>query len=432
MSEIIFSCTLCGFESAKWLGQCRECGEWNTFVEKELPSFSTKSAKGKGNVLPSAPSKRLPDIPVGNDDRISTGISELDRALSGGLVRGQVVLLAGNPGIGKSTLVLQLAGAWKGKVLYVSAEESETQLAIRAKRLRVANEQVHVSASGQIDGVFSESDTSLLVIDSIQSVFTGESTSRTGSVSQMLLCVQKCVTYCKSNGVPCVIIGHVTKDGMVAGPKILEHLVDTVCYFEGDKEHAYRLLRIHKNRFGDDSEVGMFEMKSDGLSSIKNPAGYFIPENPSNNSGVAYTVTLAGNRPIILEIQSLVTKTHFGYPKRTANGVSLNKLQLLCAVLEKRMKVPLGEYDVYLNVMAGFVLHEPAGDLAMCASILSAYHDKPLPPQGLFWGEVGLSGEVRSVVSEERRIKEATLLQRTPLVSAKQISHISKLPSYLQ
>ena len=402
----VFVCKDCGYESPRWEGQCRGCGLWNTFEQIEIVT-STKS--GVKLSTGRAKAKNLSQIDVKLFNRTKTGISELDRTLGGGLVTGQVILLGGTPGIGKSTILLQLANSFAGNVLYASGEESETQIALRSQRLGIKKD-IDIISTNRIEDILGAFSHQLLIVDSIQVMSSEGLTSQAGSVSQVRECASMVISKAKKEGFPVVIVGHITKDGSIAGPKVLEHMVDTVLYLEGDKSHLFRMLRVHKNRFGDDLEVGIFQMEQFGLVGVANPAQILLGDASSNNSGTAIALVLEGSRPLAIEVQALTVKTSFGYPKRAASGFSLNRLQLLCAVIQKRLNLNLLDQDVYVNVASGLNIKEPAVDLAICAAIISSFKGKSVERGKAFFGEVGLSGEIRNVTSAERRIKEGKLL----------------------
>jgi len=429
-TKTIFVCKECGNEYPVWQGKCQSCGAWNSLAPVESFTGRNKSKIERGNVGKSSKPQKLSEITVDNSERYKTGINELDGVLSGGFVKGQVILLAGDPGIGKSTILMQIAGNFDKKVLYVSGEESEGQVAIRAKRLSV-NNQVEILSTNAIEEVFANIDHDLVIIDSIQTLYSQTVETSAGSIAQIRECTFKLVEYAKSHDVVIVLVGHITKEGTVAGPKLLEHMVDTVLYLDGDKNHIFRILRVQKNRFGDDSEIGIFEMTASGLVAVSNPSAVLLDQKSSQYSGTAIAVIIEGNRPLALEVQALTTKTAFGYPKRTANGFSLNKLQLLCAVIQKRTNINLFDQDVYINVTAGINSKDPAIDLAVCAAIISSVLDKNIPLDSVFFGEIGLGGEVRKVLLKEKRIKEVKKLGFKNIYLSENIGHISLLPNLI-
>ena len=426
--DIVFVCDDCGNESSTWQGQCRACGAWNSYKEFKAENISEEIVS---QGLFSSKPKFLKDINLSTQDRIKTNISEFDNTLGGGFVTGQVVLLGGHPGIGKSTLILQIANNFKGKVLYVSGEESESQVGLRASRLGVDNDELEIVSTNNIESVLSILDHGLLIIDSIQTMVVPSTASSAGSLNQIRDCTYRLVGAAKQRNIPVIIIGHITKEGMIAGPKLLEHMVDTVLYLEGEKSSMFRMLRVYKNRFGDDSEVGLFEMKSSGMEGVKDPYLFMARDLDNKTSGNAICIILEGKRPLAIEVQALVTKSSFGYPKRTANGFSINRLQLLCAVLEKKAGVNLSDQDVYLNIASGLHVKEPGVDLAVCAAIISSFKDKAVKDKTVFFGEVGLSGEVRPVMAEDRRLKEAKNLGLDNCVYSKKSRNILSLQAFL-
>ncbi|HXX32724.1 MAG TPA: DNA repair protein RadA [Myxococcaceae bacterium] len=405
-----FSCQACGFQAPKWLGKCPDCGAWNTLVEEAAPSTERRPAWGASGGA-SRP-VRLVDVPSEAEPRRPTGLHELDRVLGGGVVPGSLVLLGGDPGIGKSTLLLQaverLAGA--GAVLYVSGEESLQQTRMRAERLGVAAPALHVFAETDADRVLATAEALspvALVVDSIQTMHLAELGSAPGTLSQVREVAGRLMAYAKRSGVPTFLVGHVTKDGSIAGPRVLEHMVDTVLYFEGERGHPFRILRAHKNRFGSTNEIGVFEMKGTGLSEVDDPSALFLAERPSGQAGSAVTATLSGTRPLLVEVQALVAPAGYGTARRTAIGVDSNRVALLAAVLEKKEEVQLTGCDLFVNVAGGLSLSDPASDLAVCAALVSSLRNLPLDPQTLVLGEVGLAGEVRAVAQPEPRLAEA-------------------------
>jgi DNA repair protein RadA/Sms len=405
--KILYQCQSCGYSSPKWLGKCPDCGEWNSFTEEQRVT----KLKRKSVAEPVA----LPDITASHGSRVSTGIRELDRTLGGGVVMGSVVLIGGDPGIGKSTLTLQsLRGLTKlGKVLYVSGEESPEQIKIRADRLEIDSGEIILLPETSLEGIISSVQKlkpRVLIIDSIQTIFSLELPSAPGSVSQIRECSTKLMFLAKKNGIPLFIIGHVTKEGAIAGPKVLEHIVDTVLYFEGDKGNPFRILRAVKNRFGSTNEIGVFEMQESGLQEVDNPSQLFLSEKPENVPGSVVTVSLEGTRPLLVEIQALVTASSFGVPRRTAIGVDYNRINLLVAVLDKRLGMQLGGMDIYVNVVGGLKIDEPAIDMGIIAAIASSFKNQSIDSALFTFGEVGLSGELRAISQPDIRIKEASKL----------------------
>lgn len=409
-AKTIFVCNNCGYETAKWLGKCPACNEWNSLVEEKIQKTSdgifAKDEKKKVS-KPMA----LNTVEGKETSRTSTGFEELDRVLGGGIVRGSLILVGGEPGIGKSTLILQLCDKVKGegKVLYVSGEESAEQIKIRADRLNIHNEDIMFLGETDIDIIQSnilEMNPKLVIIDSIQTMYSDEITSAAGTVSQVREITGRIMKLCKSNNITTIIIGHVTKEGNIAGPRVLEHMVDTVLYLEGERYFSYRILRSVKNRFGSTNEVGMFEMQNEGMMEILNPSTVLISERDDNPAGSVIVATMEGTRPLLVELQALTSTSVFGLPRRTANGVDYNRLTLLMAVLEKKAGMNLGNQDVYLNVVSGIKISEPAVDLGMILSVASSFKNLSIPNDTVVVGEVGLTGEVRSVNLIDKRLKE--------------------------
>ncbi|HEV8339814.1 MAG TPA: DNA repair protein RadA [bacterium] len=409
-----YTCQSCGYASPKWLGRCPDCGEWNTFVEEAAPQSSPRSrprgSAGAAQVISAA------DVPVELEPRQATGIGEFDRVLGGGIVPGSLVLIAGEPGAGKSTIASQVAArlaADDAPVLYVSGEESVRQARMRMERLGPIPPGLLLLAENDLDAISAAIEgrsPTLSVIDSIQSVYRPDLPSAPGSVGQVRECTGSLLTLAKGRGISMLIVGHVTKEGTLAGPRVLEHLVDTVLYFEGDRHHAYRVLRATKNRFGSTNEIGVFEMGPAGLTEVSNPSAAFLAERPAETSGSAVVCALEGTRPLLLEVQSLVTPTPFGMPRRTAAGVDYNRLLLLLAVLERRAGLHLASHDVYASVTGGMTVDDPAADLGIAAAVASAFRDRPVDPGTVILGEVGLAGEVRAVRQAARRAAEAARL----------------------
>jgi DNA repair protein RadA/Sms len=405
-----FTCQSCGFQSAKWLGRCPDCSGWNTLVEEAAPAEERRPAWGAsgGATRP----VKLVDVESEAEERRRTGIGELDRVLGGGVVPGSLVLLGGDPGIGKSTLLLsaveRLAAA--GPVLYVSGEESLRQTKMRADRLGVRSAAVHLFAETDAEKVLTTAESlrpAALVVDSIQTMFLAELGSAPGTLSQVREVAGRLMAYAKRSGVPTFLVGHVTKDGSIAGPRVLEHMVDTVLYFEGERGHPFRILRAHKNRFGSTNEIGVFEMKGSGLEEVADPSALFLAERQAGKPGSAVTATLSGTRPLLVEVQALVAPTGYGTARRTAIGVDGNRVALLAAVLEKKEDVQLTGCDTFVNVAGGMTLSEPAADLAVCAALVSSLRNLAVPQDVLVLGEVGLAGEVRAVAQMDARLAEA-------------------------
>ena len=419
-----FFCSECGYESAKWLGQCPGCREWNTFVEEPV----TKTGRAVRITNTKKPSL-LKDISTKEEARMTTGFRELDRVLGGGIVRGSLTLIGGDPGIGKSTILLQVCKNLSDqgrKVLYISGEESLKQIKIRADRIGQFNDNIRLFCETDlelIEQTLRDEKPDVAVIDSIQTIYNSDVSSAPGSVSQVRESTNILMQTAKTENISIFVVGHVTKEGVVAGPRVLEHMVDTVLYFEGDRHASYRILRGVKNRFGSTNEIGVFEMCQNGLQEVKNPSEYMLNGRPENASGSVVACTIEGTRPILAEIQALVCRTNFGMPRRTAAGTDYNRVNLLMAVLEKRLGFHMGEFDAYVNVAGGIKINEPALDLGIVMAIISSYRDLPIDEKTIVFGEVGLSGEVRAVNMAERRVAEAVKLGFTrcimPAVSRK-------------
>ncbi len=414
--KTIYVCSNCGESSPRWMGRCPSCGAWNTMVEDVVvpePKAAARSASARPSGVTSITARRLSEVSTTEEkSRIVTGISELDRVLGGGVVLGSVVLLGGEPGAGKSTLLLQLCGAISDRcqVLYITGEESVRQIKLRADRLQVPQQNIHLAAETDIDdicGLIEQTKPDLVVIDSIQTMHCNDVSSSAGSVSQVKECSARLLTVAKSCEIPTFIVGHVNKDGAIAGPKVMEHIVDTVLYFEGDKTLPYRVLRAVKNRYGSTNEIGMFDMTGHGLTEIENPSQVLLEGRPLGTSGNCVACTMEGTRPILSEVQALVTKSSFNVPRRTASGFDFNRANLLVAVLEKRAGYFFGSLDVYLNIVGGLELDETACDLAVCLAMVSSMLDKPIDDKTVAIGEVGLGGEVRNVTFLELRLREA-------------------------
>jgi len=418
-AETVFFCKNCGYESAKWLGQCPACHEWNSMTE--APGRDRGAAKtGRGITSGRAASRPAPvsldAIELSAEQRTGSGSSEFDRVLGGGIVKGSLVLVGGDPGIGKSTILLQTARAisLKGsEILYVSGEESEKQIKMRAMRLGDFGPGFRLFCDTSLDDavdIIQESKPDFVIIDSIQTMMNAGIESASGSVSQVRESTAILMRIAKGMGITIFIVGHVTKDGSVAGPKVLEHMVDTVLYFEGDLQGSYRILRAVKNRFGSTNEIGVFEMRQDGLREVENPSEYMLSGRAIGASGNVVTCVIEGTRPLLIEIQALVTDTNFGFPKRQATGLDYNRVSLLMAVLEKRVGLRLSQSDAYVNIAGGLRVSEPATDLAVVIAVISSFRDAPVAGDTAAFGEVGLSGEVRAVSLCERRVNEAAKL----------------------
>ncbi|MGM9568744.1 MAG: DNA repair protein RadA [Phascolarctobacterium sp.] len=420
-----FVCQSCGYTTAKWLGRCPECGAWDSLVEEAEVTTNSRSAK---SYLPTSSEKIKPrtiaSVAQVKVERLATGIHEFDRVLGGGVVPGSLVLLGGTPGIGKSTILLD-AGLRFGqrgiKVLYVSGEESEEQTAMRAVRLggAQANENLLIMTATDLDAILAQANAvqpQLLIIDSIQTMYNAELPTAAGSVGQVRECTAKLLQFAKTTNIAVMVIGHVTKDGNIAGPRLLEHMVDVVLQFEGDRSYAFRVLRALKNRFGSTEESGIFSMEAGGLAEVANPAGLFLEDRDGEAAGSLIGACMEGNRPIMVEFQALVAKTPYGMPRRTAVGFDYNRVNMLLAILERRFGLDFGMYDAYVNVVGGMRVSEPAADLAVAAALVSSYRNRPVPKGVLCFGEVGLTGEVRRVSAPERRILDGVNLGFTKFI----------------
>ena len=412
-TKSVYFCSDCGYESPKWLGKCPGCGEWNTFVEEKVSAKPGKSAR-KGLVRSSTP-VRLSEIEVKEEMRVKMPSSELNRVLGGGLVAGSLTLIGGEPGIGKSTLLLQnILSIRNRRILYVSGEESASQLKLRADRLGKISEDTFILCETNLDNIFTQIENvspSLIVVDSIQTICSSEIESAAGSVSQVRECAASLLRYAKESGVPVILVGHINKDGAIAGPKVLEHIVDTVLQFEGDRQYLYRILRSIKNRFGSTNEIGIYEMAQKGLKEVKNPSEMLLSENRDEEmSGIAIGVTMEGIRPFMVEVQALVSSAAYGTPQRSVTGFDQRRLNMLLAVLEKRAKFKLSQKDVFLNIAGGLKVADPALDMAVVAAIMSSNFDISIERKWAFAGEVGLSGEIRTVTRIEQRVSEAQKL----------------------
>jgi len=414
--KTVFVCQSCGYESAKWLGRCPGCSNWNTFVEeKQIESNLSDSQNFRQLTGFSSGTFALNDVSVKSFERVKTGISEFDNMIGGGIVPGSLILLGGAPGIGKSTLMLQISSALSqnGTVLYISGEESLSQVKSRAERLKVSKGNIFLASETNLENIIdaiNKTEPAFLVIDSIQTTYHPEFTSAPGSVGQIRECSAELLRIAKSKHITVFLLGHVTKDGDLAGPRILEHIVDTVLYFENEKQQVYRILRAYKNRFGPTSEIGIFEMKGDGLSEVENPSLIFIGERSNNVAGNIITSSMEGTRPLLLEIQSLVSRTNFGFPRRMVSGYDLNRITIIIAVLEKRIGIPLENQDVFVNVAGGIKIKETAADLAIACAVASANGNFICPPKTIVFGEVGLTGEVRAVGQIKERLAESEKL----------------------
>ena len=407
-NKINFLCSACGDDFPKWNGQCPSCKEWGTLSEFKVLS------KKKNFIKEFRDYKPLNDIlETKPGDRLTTGIIEADRVLGGGLLPGSLLLLGGSPGVGKSTLALHICSGINNPVLYVSAEESEEQVAIRAKRINVESNNLHLSSENDLNGILTHIDKiapSLVIIDSIQTILNSDLDSLPGSPSQIRDCGQKFLEISKQNNVIIIIVGHVTKEGTIAGPKMLEHMVDTVLYLEGDDRYEHRILRSAKNRFGATNEVGIFHMNEDGLNEVSNPSEMFLSERSKNIPGTCIYPSLEGTRPILIEVQALVSTSNFGTPQRNVNGFDFRRLAMLLAVLEKRMELIMGVKDVFINLVGGLKVDDPAADLSILCAIASSFMDKPINENIVFIGEIGLAGEIRSISRLGHRLAEVEAL----------------------
>ena len=411
----VYVCSECNYQSAKWLGKCPSCGEWNTLEEQTVQN-ETKSKAAAPYSGKASPAVKLSELDEPNYMRMSSGTEEFDRVLGGGIVNGSVVLLSGEPGIGKSTLLMQICGKLcesSKKVLYVSGEESPSQLKMRAKRLSVNSDNMYVQTETVLDRIVEEIeklDPDIVIADSVQTLYSDTSSSSPGSITQVKECASRLISIAKNEGISVILVGHVNKDGGIAGPKVLEHMVDTVLHFEGDRENSFRIIRAIKNRFGSTNEIGVFEMTGSGLYQVTNPSEALLAGRPRNVSGNCAVCVMEGSRPIIAEIQALVATTVFPSPKRASNGFDHNRLFLLLAVLEKRLGLRFSTSDAYLNVIGGLRLVDTAADLGAALSLISCIKDKPLPDDMIALGEIGLSGECRAVPFAEQRVREAERL----------------------
>lgn len=417
--KTVFFCKECGNESPKWLGQCPACKAWDSYVEEPVAP-KTAAGRGSGVGVTRTGARNVPvalsKIEMHEDERTVTGLEEFDRVLGGGIVDASLILVGGDPGIGKSTLLLQVCkilAEQNRKVLYISGEESLRQIKMRAERLGNFEHELSLLAETSLDSIeeiITETKPEYVVIDSIQTMYREDIASAPGSVSQVRETTSALLRIGKSLGITIFIVGHVTKEGVVAGPRVLEHMVDTVLYFEGDNSSSYRILRAVKNRFGSTNEVGVFEMQSGGLREVRNPSEYMLQGHPVGEPGSVIAASLEGTRPILLEVQALVSKTTFNIPRRTAAGVDANRVNLLMAVIEKRLGIQLGFCDAYVNIAGGMRVGEPALDLAVVTAVLSSYKSRPVPENSIVFGEVGLTGEVRGVAQAEARVNEAISL----------------------
>ncbi len=417
-----YACQACGYHSPKWLGRCPECGAWDALTEERLAP-TDRSGPLRGMDFAQSTPIPIGEVALAEQERCSTCIGEFDRVLGGGLVAGSLVLIGGDPGIGKSTLMLQalhgMAAAGQ-KVLYVSGEESVQQLRMRSRRLAAAAPQLLVVSEIDVDAILrmvADTQPQVLVIDSIQTMYSSELTSAPGSIGQVRDSAMRLMLNAKKSGIPTLLVGHVTKDGAIAGPKLLEHMVDTVLYFEGDRNHVFRVLRAVKNRFGSTNEIGVFEMQAEGLMQVANPSAVFLSERPNDTPGSVVTASMEGTRPILVELQALVSSTHLGTPRRTVLGLDPHRVALLVAVMEKKLGLNLTSHDIFVNVAGGVKIDEPAVDLGVLAAVASSFLDKAVPGPTLVLGEVGLAGEVRAIGNLEIRLGEAGKLGFTRCIA---------------
>lgn len=411
--RVRYTCQQCGADSGRWFGRCTDCGAWNTCVEETATAASPSQKKQREGLIKANPPVPITAVVGGQDERISTAIAEFDRTLGGGIVTGLAALVGGDPGIGKSTLLLQAVSqlALSGfKVLYVSAEESPRQTRMRAQRVGALAEELLLVSESNLDlicGYIEDIQPVAVVVDSIQTIFNPDLQSAPGSVGQVRECAARLVSLAKRTGTAIFLVGHVTKEGTVAGPRVLEHLVDTVLYLEGERHGAFRILRAAKNRFGSTNEIGIFEMREAGMVEVPNPSQIFLPDRNENREGAVTICTVEGTRPLLVEVQALVAKSNFGYPQRVANGFDTRRMAILVAVLEKRSGLQLGSEDIFLNVAGGLRLDEPAVDLGVALAMVSSFRTKQVPHDTVVFGELGLGGEIRPVGQIERRIAEA-------------------------
>ena len=434
-ANTVFFCKECGYESAKWLGRCPGCNNWNTFVEEKVVKKSSSKSSTRSFATPfheKAEVKKLNEIVISKTVRISSGFEELDRVLGNGLVEGSLNLIGGEPGIGKSTLIMQVCGnlAKTGKVLYVSGEESEVQVKMRADRLKVVSDEILFLSETNISEIESKIEMvepKFCIIDSIQTMYDEEISSVPGSVSQVKEVTARMMYLAKKKGITVIVIGHVTKDGVIAGPRILEHMVDTVLYIEGERFFSHRIVRGVKNRFGSTNEIGIFDMQDIGMVEVNNMSEVFLSDAPQNLPGTCIVATVEGTSTILLEVQALTSHSYYNIPRRVANGIDMNRLSMILAVLEKRCHINLGTQDVYINVIGGIRIDEPAVDLAVAMAIVSSYKNIVIDNKTVFIGEVGLTGEIRSINQFEKRVKEVEKMGYQKIIgNCKQIENLKK------
>ena len=448
-AKTIYCCQTCGYQTPKWMGKCPDCGTWDSIVEERAAAGSFLNG-GRTLTKPQTAPVAIDSIELGKENRLLTDIREFDRVLGGGLVPGTLVLIGGDPGIGKSTLMLQVLYGLANqghKVLYISGEESNRQIRLRSQRLDTISSELMVVSEVEIEPILAmihSVQPRVLVIDSIQTMYNAELTSAPGSVSQVRESTVRLMLMAKKTGIPTLLVGHVTKDGAIAGPKLLEHMVDTVLYFEGDRNHIFRILRAVKNRFGSTNEIGVFEMKDQGLDEVANPSAVFLSERPANAPGSAVTASMEGTRPILVELQALASSTSFGTPRRTILGLDPNRVALLAAVMEKQLGMHLMGYDIFMNVAGGVKVIEPAVDMAIVSAIASSFLDKPVSGGTVVIGEVGLTGEVRAVGQIDKRVAEAkkmgfkrclvpgSNLKRIPDIDGIEVAGIETVPDAVE
>lgn len=434
-SRYIYTCNQCGYESSKWNGKCPSCGAWNSFEEELADSTPASSGRSSAQAAADLTHKilELENIGVDSDVRYDTGIGELNRVLGGGLVKGSLVLLGGEPGIGKSTLLLQICQflGEEHSILYVSGEESARQIKLRAQRLGVDTENLYILTATDAESISAtivNAIPDIVIIDSIQTMSIGRITSSPGSLTQVRECTNLFMHTAKSQEIPIIIVGHVNKDGAIAGPKVMEHIVDAVLHFEGERHQSYRLLRAVKNRFGSTNEIGVFEMIDRGLREVENPSQMLLSGRPHNVSGTCVACVMEGSRPILAEVQTLASKSSYAAPRRTATGFDFNRLNIIIAVLEKRLGIFMGSLDIYLNIVGGFRLDEPAGDLPAAMALFSGIMDKPISEDIIAFGEIGLGGEIRSVSHITQRIREAERMGfRTCIVPKQSMTSVNQM-----
>ena len=436
-----YICENCEYVTSKWLGKCPQCGEWNTFVEREIaqpvPTKTKKARPDNAIVVQNSKASKIKDVSFMDKERIGTGINEFDRVLGGGIVAGSVVLLSGEPGIGKSTLLLQICEslANNGNVLYITGEESAAQIKMRCRRLGVEHDDIYILSENNIDNIIGEINAvspEVVIIDSIQTMYDENYPSSQGSVTQVRQCALRLIGKAKEDGVSMLLVGHVNKEGSIAGPKVLEHMVDSVLYFEGDKQHAYRIVRAEKNRYGSTNEIGVFEMSDEGLNEIEKPSEMMLSQRPNGVPGNCPVCVMEGTRPLIAEVQCLATQTVYPAPRRMSSGIDYNRTALLLAVLEKRLGLRFSTQDVYVNVAAGMRLVEPASDAACALAMISSYKNLPVPDDLIVLGEIGLAGECRSVSNTNQRINESLRLGFTRIAVPYRSVRSIKVPKEIE